>query len=588
MRRFWLFFIVSLATFSLGNAQVSLSFSKPGGCYADIFTLSINVESNENIPCQIYYTLNGGTPSVESVLYEHPIVLDKSQYSSSDIFKIPNAIGKYLSPIPSEIDRIIVVRAAAFNQDGQRCSEVISASYIISSLLGRTISLPVLSLCVDSVDFFDNKRGIFIPGASFDPLRPNESGNYYFSGREHEVAGHVELYWGDCLIAQDCGVRTHGNIGRRYAQKGLSLYARKEYGKKKFDPVFETTMFKSKHLILKPFRCAWTPLGFQDHLCQQMAKLFPSFESLFSRPVVLFINGEYWGVFFLEEKPDERYIQCHFGIEDKDVHIVRDWAGHDKNGDVDSSFTALMQWLQKANLTDEQQYKRIQQMIDIQSFTDYVLFETFIGNRDWPANNMRCWSANGSPWRFIFFDGDAIRTQSFEEVDNAMFAGNRQCWPSSPESTLLLRRLLQNSQYRAYFVGRLRQVSRMFSFRWGMPLRQYFNHTVSILKKEVPYQSKRFGFPKSTTEWRHAIRHQRWYWRRHCRKVKREWKRTIRKCNMDANSSLKNLTKSVEERKWARMEWICLDWNEPALKYYQNIEVFPIDVWSVMRQDESA
>ena len=51
---------------------------------------------------------------------------------------------------------------------------------------------------------------------------------------------------------------------------------------------------------------------------------------------------------------------------------------------------------------------------------------------------------------------------------------------------------------------------------------------------------------------------------------------------------LKHLAKIAVERNCGRMEWICLDWNEPALKYYQNIEVFPIDVWSVMRQDECA
>ena len=48
-----------------------------------------------------------------------------------------------------------------------------------------------------------------------------------------------------------------------------------------------------------------------------------------------------------------------------------------------------------------------------------------------------------------------------------------------------------------------------------------------LLKKEIPYQSKRFGFPKNSCQWRHAVRHQRRYWRRHWRKVEREWERTI-------------------------------------------------------------
>lgn len=531
MRRIRLLLLVLLANIQLSSAQVTLSFSKPGGCYADAFTLAITAGNDEDIPFQIRYTLNGGTPSVGSFLYKKPLPLDACLYPTSDIYKIPNAIDKYQSPIPSGVEHIIVVRAAAFTLDGQRCSEVITASYVITSLLGRKLSLPVVSLCADSADLFDFERGIFIPGASFNPARPVETGNYYLSGREHEIAGYVELIDGNCMLSQECGVRTHGNIGRRYSQKGLSLYARKEYGKKKFNPVFDNTSFKPKHLVLKPFRCAWTSTGFQDHLCQQMAKLFPGFESLHSRPVVLFLNGEYWGIYFLEEKPDERYIQSHFGIDDKEVRIVRDWVGHDKHGDVDSAFVLLMKWLQTANLSEDQSYAKLQQMVDVQSFTDYILFETFIGNRDWPANNMRCWSANGSPWRFIFFDGDAIRSQSFAAVDNALFEGSRQCWPSSPEATLLLRRLLQNPNYRTYFLKRVHEMARVFSYRYGSPLRHHFNNTKASLGTEIPYQSKRFGFPESKRAWKKAVRQQRRYWRRHCRKVEYDWKKAVRQRN---------------------------------------------------------
>ena len=144
---------------------------------------------------------------------------------------------------------------------------------------------------------------------------------------------------------------------------------------------------------------------------------------------------------------------------------------------------------------------------------------------------MRCWSANGSPWRFIFFDGDAIRSQSFAAVDNALFEGSRQCWPSSPEATLLLRRLLQNPNYRTYFLKRVHEMARVFSYRYGSPLRHHFNNTKASLGTEIPYQSKRFGFPESKRAWKKAVRQQRRYWRRHCRKVECDWKKAVRQRN---------------------------------------------------------
>ncbi|MBR4135039.1 MAG: CotH kinase family protein [Bacteroidales bacterium] len=527
MRRCVLLFIgLSVALVQL-KAQAIVSFSQPGGRYADSFLLSIETEELDGGPYQIRYTLNGGTPSVESFLYEHPLKVDSRLFSTADIYKIPNTIERYKTPLPKDVERVVVVRAAAFNAQGECCSNVATATYVIEALYNRTITLPILSLCVDSVDLFDLEKGIFVPGASFDPARPEETGNYYFSGREYEKEGYVEMIGEEVLLSQDCGVRTHGHISRRYAQKGLSLYARKEYGRKNFDAVFDGQDFKCKRLVLRPFSCAWTPMGFQDYYTQQLAGALNTFSSLAVRPVVLFLNGEYWGIYYLEEKPDEHYIQSHFGIDDKQVRLVRDWEGHDKNMDFDSSFVALMDWLETADLSDERQYEQLCRLVDVVSFTDYVLFETFIGNRDWPANNMRCWSADGSPWRFIFHDGDAIRSMDFSAVTNALYDGDSLTWPTSAQSTLLLRRLLQNPHYRDSFVQRVCEMARLYSYSSRPQMRHAFDQAVALLKPEIAAQTERFGFPKSVRRWQHAVGHQQKYWKHRSRDFQREWIQTI-------------------------------------------------------------
>lgn len=51
---------------------------------------------------------------------------------------------------------------------------------------------------------------------------------------------------------------------------------------------------------------------------------------------------------------------------------------------------------------------------------------------------------------------------------------------------------------------------------------------------------------------------------------------------------LKHLAKIAVERNCGRMEWICLDWNEPALKVYRSIGAVPMDEWTVQRLDEEA
>ena len=51
---------------------------------------------------------------------------------------------------------------------------------------------------------------------------------------------------------------------------------------------------------------------------------------------------------------------------------------------------------------------------------------------------------------------------------------------------------------------------------------------------------------------------------------------------------LKYLAKLAVERHCGRMEWICLDWNKPALKVYRSIGAIPMDEWTVQRLTESA
>ncbi|MDX9892178.1 MAG: GNAT family N-acetyltransferase [Bacteroidales bacterium] len=44
------------------------------------------------------------------------------------------------------------------------------------------------------------------------------------------------------------------------------------------------------------------------------------------------------------------------------------------------------------------------------------------------------------------------------------------------------------------------------------------------------------------------------------------------------------LAQIAKERDCGRMEWICLDWNEPSIQFYKNrIQAIPLDEWTVYR-----
>ena len=58
--------------------------------------------------------------------------------------------------------------------------------------------------------------------------------------------------------------------------------------------------------------------------------------------------------------------------------------------------------------------------------------------------------------------------------------------------------------------------------------------------------------------------------------------------SVQMRSMLKYLGELALERHCGRMEWICLDWNKPALSVYRAIGAVPLDEWTVQRLTEPA
>jgi hypothetical protein len=508
-------FLLGLATTAFGQAEEVL-FSVGGGFYDTCFSLSM--ESRSEL-YHVRYTVNGATPDSTSRLYEQPIMLNDSLYSRSKIYTIPICPSD-LFYLPDSVQHCIVIRAAVFDENDSCLSRTFTNSYFIKALGCDTHGLPVVSICADSLDLFDYERGILVPGIYYDSLSPLSSGNYYQKGREWERVSNVEYYdYADNSgINQLCGLRTHGNRARRQPQKGLKIYARQEYGKKRFKhQFFESSPLDSfKRLVIKPFSSRYPYSGDQDYICSQTA-IDMGLEAGLSRPVVLYLNGEYWGIYFLQEKLDERYLESHFGISLTQCDIVGNWHGAAEYGEpvngygIHVEFADMMHWLETADLSREEDYLHLCELVDIDDFMDYIILETFFANTDWPANNMRCWKTDGGRWRWIFYDGDATLydyiTDSlgnvvlFNAFGNATYTGNN-VWPSSKEATLLFRKCLENQAFANQFEIRLLQLCHdVFAYE---NTGQHYAQIKTLLSPEIAGQSYRFGYPKSVDYWNWA------------------------------------------------------------------------------------
>ena len=470
-------------------AQPAVVFSRQGGFYEESFSLTLSCGEG----LQIRYTTNGNKPTATSFLYESPLVLDEALYSKSEAYNVVNTISSLYHEVV-DVEHAIVIRAAAFDANGDCVSPIVTQTYLIHSLGCDVHGLPVLSITADSLDLFDYETGIFIPGVYYDPSDSTHTGNFQQSGSEWERQINVEFYEPDNTgINQPCGLRMHGGASRWFQQKGMKLYAREEYGKKRFWHKFfeHSEMASFKRLVLHPFRCSnWLQTGAQDYLAQRIASNL-DIDVLGVRQVVVFINGEYWGIYTLEESPDQRYVEDHYDVDLEHVNLIK-WWEVEQYGDI-TEWRDFYNWMRyEADMSVAADSARAFTQLDMDSFVDYMLFGTFSANLDWPQNNVMLWqSANGQPFRFILFDGDGCFTRwDYKALENAIHQGG---------NSVIFKRLLTSDYFRQLMTERFLALKETcFSYEAMRPYLEEYRNTV---EGEIAKQAERFGFPWNDWMW---------------------------------------------------------------------------------------
>ena len=472
------------------RAQVdTVIFSVQGGFYDQVIQLDLFNYYAQN---HIRYTTNGNTPDADSPLYTGSLTLDSTLYSPSNIYTIVNCIPSIFY-LPDSIQRAIVIRAAAFDAAGNRLCQPVTNTYFVRSLGCDFHGLPVMSLVADSLALFDYETGIFVPGINYDPIDSFSTGNYKMRGREWERLVNMEFYEQDNQgINQLCGLRTHGGASRWYQQKGMKLYAREEYGKKRFSfPFFPTTTVdRFKRLCLHAFRCSnWLQTGCQEYLSQTIARNL-DFETLAVRETVVFINGEYWGIYTLEEAPDERYIENHFDVDMDEMVMIKYW-GVPYYGDP-TEWRHLLWWFDNADLSQPENSAYAYEHVDVSSFLDYMLFESFAANLDWPSNNVKLWQPGpGRKFRWLFYDGDGCFVRpAFNATEHAI---------NQDINSRIYNHFRDNQWFLKAFRDRYFECyETYFSYDY---MKSVLDAYAQRVEGEIPAQCQRFHFPSNVNRW---------------------------------------------------------------------------------------
>jgi hypothetical protein len=131
-----------------------------------------------------------------------------------------------------------------------------------------------------------------------------------------------------------------------------------------------------------------------------------------SRQVVVFYNGEYFGIHDLRERLNRSYIETNYGIDSKSINMIKiagsNLEASGTNGASTGDYQQLVNEISSANYAGEnnQQYEQLKTKMNVNSFAQYMLAEMYFHNGDWPNNNVRAWGGNGNPFKYVAFDTD--------------------------------------------------------------------------------------------------------------------------------------------------------------------------------------
>lgn len=461
-------------------------FSKESGFYKDSFELQLSTTTASGIT--IYYTTDGSIPTNESTPYEGEILV-KNRTDEPNVLAAKTGISTLCGYIPPfNIDKATVIRAVAYDEAGN-ASEVVTKTYFVGMDMEKYNHLPVISIVTDPANLFDYNTGIYVQGATYDKWianggDPNNTdswewpGNYSQEGREWERPVHIDYFEGDGNLgfSQDLGMRIMGGGSRSYEQKSLKFFAREEYGKKniKYPLIPGLTKEIDDTTPLATFKTFVLRNGGNDNFYAKLRD--PYFQSLVedrdidtqsATPVIVFIDGEYWGIYSLNEDYSDNYIKNHYDVDKDNVVMIKKGKIEEGTEEDKQFYDELISFAKNNDLSDAKNYEQISSMMDMQSFIDFCATEIYLGNEDWINynNNYRLWrtrTTSNAPyedgkWRWMIYDTEYSldlyglgKNYEFDAIDYINYWG--EIGQDAFTQIVLFKALMQNADFRQQFV----------------------------------------------------------------------------------------------------------------------------------------
>lgn len=332
-------------------------FSINGGYVEKGTKVSISVEDDS----KIYYTLDGSFPNRNSKEYDGPI----------------------------EVNGTVVIKAIACKDD-YIASKTVSRTFIV----GRKHDIAFVSISSNWESFYSNTEGILVRGYN----------NNYKRDWERQIDFEFYEPDGSLGISFTGGTKLVGQDSREEPQKSMAIYLREGYGTSSITyPFFkDSNVISFKSFVLRNSGEDPNRIKIKDTFLAQVLKGQMDIDMQDYRPVAVYINGAYYGLYNLREKVNENYIVSNYGYEKGTNTIIKG----DTNLQAGAmwQYTELLNYIKTHDTRNDDVYKYLETQIDMQELANYWVARTYYAETD--TGNIRVWKNNNGKWRWVLYDQD--------------------------------------------------------------------------------------------------------------------------------------------------------------------------------------
>ena len=409
----------------------------PTGAYTEALSIELTGSG------EIHYTLDGTAPTANSKVYSGPIT----------------------------IRHMAALRAVCI--DGDRESDQVSYFYVVNV----EHAFPILNISIRN-EYLTGDKGVL---------------NHTDPEYEHEAFVSM-MDNGELIFSAPCGFKLHGNDSKKGEKQNFQLRFREKYGLSKLEcKLFENRdIEKFNSLILKGGSEDYVFCNFRDELCTSLVDGVTELSVQAYRPVILYLNDEYRGIYFIRERFDAEYCAQRLGVSDESVNMVKDYGEAVVTGSG-KGFSDLVKYCKNHDLREEEAYKYVMARIDANSLMDWYICRSYLGDTD--LANVRMYNSDESDgrWRWCFYDLDwAMWNDTADPIGKtARNDGNH----------VIILALLKNPTFRDKFLKRYALL--MSSILNEQAITAKIDRFAKLLEPEIAADREKYGY--TVDQWRYNV-----------------------------------------------------------------------------------